>query len=633
MANTYPTTQFPLGSTEVKVLFNNASNFDDAMNSELPSFYDRFNKRRETWAGMQKMVADFLEAMGFEATHLVYVDGTPLTVLRPTQLIDRAGSVYKVKMPASFPVNLTGTWATDQLLLVDVGDASLRMALAAVGGAGMIGYVNPKTGSLTRTVQSKLDDIYTMEDAGVIGDDVVNDTTAIQRWVENIGRLGGGTARLTAGKTYYVPGTVIIPEFVSIDLNGCTLRGNRGGGSTASMFQTGYFNGSDVLVTNVGGPVDVVMLDGIRVFNGRILEAYRGFEFTNANRNCGIEDITFTGCLQSWLLTRCWSISLRRCFSDTNSDFNVATYKFVDSINAIVCDQVRAVTDFAFEFDALSSGCASIVFLNCDVEGSGNRAFYFQGQFLGVTWIGGYFEAIPGTVFDFADVTRMTARWIGTFNYATGTLLREPSSATAVLDGEWDTSNAIEGITVGLPYPAEFNMQHPRNKIKVRTAGNFDSTTSLPANFITGGSGQADLELLSTRWGSAPGDVLSKAICSKGVIPLRYSGDTGRTFTNQVAFSTHVAFAPGSPTIVILVTTPIVFRLDTMFAKYRFTVTDGAGSYNLFGDIYGDAVKVQDATGKGVAVVNAGGFLRLELSGFTHPSGTYTCKGTVQLCT
>ena len=140
MANTYPTQQFPLGSTEVKVLFNNASNFDEAMNSELPSFYDRFNKRRETWAGMQKMVADFIEAFGWEATHLVYVDGTPLTVLRPTQLIDRAGSVYKVKMPATFPVNLTGTWATDQLLLVDVGDASLRSTLASSAGSGIVGF-------------------------------------------------------------------------------------------------------------------------------------------------------------------------------------------------------------------------------------------------------------------------------------------------------------------------------------------------------------------------------------------------------------------------------------------------------------------------------------------------------------
>lgn len=164
MANTYPTTQFPLGSTEVKVLFNNASNFDEAMNSELPSWYDRFNKRRETWAGMQKLVTDFLEAMGFEATHLVYVDGTPLTVLRPTQLIDRAGSVYKVKMPASFPVNLTGTWATDQLLLVDVGDASLRMALAAVGGVFLVGDADTTVDSIVdlQTVEQRTDRTYSV---------------------------------------------------------------------------------------------------------------------------------------------------------------------------------------------------------------------------------------------------------------------------------------------------------------------------------------------------------------------------------------------------------------------------------------------------------------------------------------
>jgi len=129
MTNTYNTLN-PLGSTSAKDLSDNASDFDEGMNSLSPSFYDRFKRRRETWAGMEKMVADFLEAMGFEATHLQYVDGTPLSVLRPTQLIDRAGSVYKVKMPAAFPVMLTGTWATDQNLLVDVGDASLRMDLA-----------------------------------------------------------------------------------------------------------------------------------------------------------------------------------------------------------------------------------------------------------------------------------------------------------------------------------------------------------------------------------------------------------------------------------------------------------------------------------------------------------------------
>lgn len=151
MTNTYNTLN-PLGSVSAKDLSDNASNFDEGMNSLSPSFYDRFKRRRETWAGMEKMVADFLESMGFEATHLTYVDGTPLTVLRPTQLFDRAGSVYKIKQPASFPVVLSGTWSADQLLVVDVGDQALRAALASSIGATMIG-------DGTKTVSKKLGEI------------------------------------------------------------------------------------------------------------------------------------------------------------------------------------------------------------------------------------------------------------------------------------------------------------------------------------------------------------------------------------------------------------------------------------------------------------------------------------------
>ena len=161
MTNTYNTLN-PLGSTSAKDLSDNASNFDEGMNSLSPSFYDRFKRRRETWAGMEKLVHDFLEAMGFEATHLVYVDGTPLTVLRPTQLIDRAGSVYKVKAPSVFPVNLTGTWATDSTALVEVTDSVLRQDLANAGGdpskgAVMLGFAPTGIGATPTTVQAALD--------------------------------------------------------------------------------------------------------------------------------------------------------------------------------------------------------------------------------------------------------------------------------------------------------------------------------------------------------------------------------------------------------------------------------------------------------------------------------------------
>lgn len=140
MANTYDTSAFPLGSKDPRVLYNNASNLDDAVNSALTYWVDRFGKNRKSWTGLEQMFNDFMNSMGFEPTHLTYVLGTPLQVDRPTQLIDYAGSVYKVKSPANFPVSLTGDWEVDSDKLVDVGDASLRAALASAAGSSMVGF-------------------------------------------------------------------------------------------------------------------------------------------------------------------------------------------------------------------------------------------------------------------------------------------------------------------------------------------------------------------------------------------------------------------------------------------------------------------------------------------------------------
>lgn len=139
MTNVYDTSMYPLGSTKPKPFYNNASNFDDAVNAFVMSWVDRFGRDRRTWWGFEQDFNNFLINSGFESVHLTYVDGVPLQVDRATQLIDRAGLIYRVKMPAVFPVMLSGTWATDQLLLVDVADAALRQALAAPTGASLIG--------------------------------------------------------------------------------------------------------------------------------------------------------------------------------------------------------------------------------------------------------------------------------------------------------------------------------------------------------------------------------------------------------------------------------------------------------------------------------------------------------------
>lgn len=132
MTNTYDTSNEQLGSTAVKVLYNNASNLDDAVNSDANTWVDRppFGRVRRTWRGMENAFDQFLAGTAFELPPLVYVDGTPLQVDRPTQLIQRAGVLYSVKLPSSFPVTLSGTWATDEPLLTVRSDQSLRQDLA-----------------------------------------------------------------------------------------------------------------------------------------------------------------------------------------------------------------------------------------------------------------------------------------------------------------------------------------------------------------------------------------------------------------------------------------------------------------------------------------------------------------------
>lgn len=164
MSNTYDTSGEPLGSTSVRVLYNNASNFDDALNAFVQSWVDRFGRNRKTWWGFEQDFNNFLINSGFEPVHLVYTDGVPLQVDRPTQLIDRAGNVYRIKMPATFPAMLTGNWATDEPQLVDVGDLSLRVELSGSGGSAMVGFNPGGTGALTRSVQVKLREFISFND-------------------------------------------------------------------------------------------------------------------------------------------------------------------------------------------------------------------------------------------------------------------------------------------------------------------------------------------------------------------------------------------------------------------------------------------------------------------------------------
>jgi len=120
----------PNGSSDPRDLYDNAANLDLATNGDGPLWTDRLGKSRKSWAGMEQDFNSFLANSQFEYPPLNYVDGTPLTVSRETQIIVRGGQLYRVRLPANFPVSLTGTWATDEALLNPMSDTVLRQDLA-----------------------------------------------------------------------------------------------------------------------------------------------------------------------------------------------------------------------------------------------------------------------------------------------------------------------------------------------------------------------------------------------------------------------------------------------------------------------------------------------------------------------
>lgn len=184
MTNTYKTLN-PLGSNNARDLSDNASNFDEYMNSDLPSIKDRFDKRRETLAGNQVAFDDAQEGRAQEFTEAqteresefntdqsereaafqTFLEGTGwssigaygsgVVITSHTQTVDYLGQPYALKstVPASIsaPYVTTGNWPVEGVNFKLVGDNLIRQDLSQ-HGADMVGYVDPVAPAFLKTL-------------------------------------------------------------------------------------------------------------------------------------------------------------------------------------------------------------------------------------------------------------------------------------------------------------------------------------------------------------------------------------------------------------------------------------------------------------------------------------------------
>lgn len=164
MANTFNTLN-PLGSTSPKDLSDNASNFDEFVNSTSPSFDDRFGKRRETIAGMEyefdvaqaQHDAEFQALLARSGLEDLGNYAAGLQVTRRNQVFLRNGVYYRSAAATVLPYTLTGDWAVDGAKFVLTDDGLIRPDLASttdlLKGAALIPTVARVVPSLAQLRQ------------------------------------------------------------------------------------------------------------------------------------------------------------------------------------------------------------------------------------------------------------------------------------------------------------------------------------------------------------------------------------------------------------------------------------------------------------------------------------------------
>ncbi|WP_287941467.1 glycosyl hydrolase family 28-related protein [Sphingopyxis sp.] len=480
-----------------------------------------------------------------------------------------------------------------------------------------------------RSIEAKSLDIYSVNDKGAVGDGKTDNTDAINAAILEV-HLGGGGEIIFGASTspYHVKGPVIVPSNVVINLNGQTLSGE--GLYGGAMFTTGMVRNRR-LVPNKGASdeSDYVFYSSVR--NGMIRNCGIAFDFQNFNVSCSVEDIATFQALQFGVFHRCFYMSLRNCSARGATDASKPAFAFTGDNNLISLLRVSATTESGFLFEG---GTTSVSMISCSCEGAGGSAVTFRNDCLGVIIDSGYWEAVPGTVFDFTQAEACSVSFRGNyFNYCDIIINDGGKLSNSTLMGVFDDTNYITnvgGIYDGIKYRGLMILTCPRNFMRFDLLFSNNAPAELPTNWIVGPSTRIQKETAFT--GRSLADVRGRSLLRYGSpVPVAREGDVGDPYPGTVDRS-QIVIAKGSAVSATL-DTGIVWRPNSLRATFLLAVSDDTGIYKVFGDIYGDQLVQQDGRHGRVVVENQDGRVRLRVSGIQNRSGAASITGSLQLCT
>lgn len=471
-----------------------------------------------------------------------------------------------------------------------------------------------------RDLSNRASDFVSVKDFGAVGDGVTNDGPAFRAAILYIATAGGGTV-IAPYATYKISTTVVIPSNVTLDLQNSIIEGP-GIGSLTDVFQSGYYSSGSV-ITNIGTANESHVVTHSAIKNATINNCGIAINVFNWIWICEISNVIFNNCTYAIYSSRSWYsrytnlISRGSASSALNAAYYFDQYTNVEAIESVFASD-RA--GFGFHFNAGANG---LKLLNCSVEG-GNNGVYVTGETGPMYFDTCYFEDLTGTGIDFDNTGykyQITVDNCFFNNVVTG--VKAPTSGGSLI--YISENNRFIGGTTKVNFSDNY---YNYGAVKILpTAISDNGTPALPSGYTFGGKSRVDHDNIIFDSSSGLGLIRTK-VYGTTLIPFNHEGNAGSPKSNTVPFCT-VSKSAGT-TFDLYVDTKITYSQYGAFLVYRFTVTDNVATYQLYGQIFGDSVKVADSTGKTVTVSNNGGYVRITLSSFTHPSSIYGCTGIVR---
>lgn len=316
---------------------------------------------------------------------------------------------------------------TQPVVVADAVSGNQALSLSQISsssGASLVGSVQPFSGAVSRSQQSKNSDIVNVADFGAVGDGVTDDAGAISSAIVYLKSIGGGELHFNSGT--FLSSTVIDLTGVNISLKGSGQYSTKLKASFSGDTFINLYEASDSRISPVS--ISDMFIDGSNTV-GRVLSIkYRHYtKFTNVIISGGLAHSVYS--VDAWLNTyiNCGFESSNAGVLLDGANHRTAFYSCSFQGNTVGNLQVRSN-------GTVPDGNTALYFANCDFEFSSGVGIDFQGSdmTLDCCYLGENLEGVCLLIY--SGLVKINGGVLF-FGHTTNTKLSRMEGGTLIIDG------------------------------------------------------------------------------------------------------------------------------------------------------------------------------------------------------